>query len=100
MDPTAIAGFDWDDGNWPKCAKHGVSREEIEALFTNEPGIFAHPNHSAYEQRLRAIGQTDEGRMVYVSFTLRSRPEGIFVRPVTARYMHMKEVKRYDRGQT
>jgi len=25
-----IAGFDWDDGNWPKCGKHGVSRTEIE----------------------------------------------------------------------
>ncbi|TBN45900.1 BrnT family toxin, partial [Paracoccus sediminis] len=23
-----IAGFDWDDGNWPKCGKHGVSRAE------------------------------------------------------------------------
>jgi len=28
-----IAGFDWDSGNWPKCGKHGVSREEIERLF-------------------------------------------------------------------
>jgi uncharacterized DUF497 family protein len=28
-----IAGFYWDSGNWPKCGKHGVSREEIERLF-------------------------------------------------------------------
>lgn len=28
-----IAGFDWDRGNRAKCRKHGVSAEEIEALF-------------------------------------------------------------------
>jgi hypothetical protein len=28
-----ISGFDWDSGNWPKCGKHGVSREQIERLF-------------------------------------------------------------------
>ena len=26
-------GFDWDDGNWPKCGKHGVGQAEIEALL-------------------------------------------------------------------
>ena len=28
-----VAGFDWDEGNWPKCGKHGVSREEIEEVL-------------------------------------------------------------------
>jgi uncharacterized protein len=32
----SVSGFDWDDGNIAKCRKHGVSVEEIEALFENE----------------------------------------------------------------
>lgn len=28
-----ISGYDWDDGNYQKCQKHGVSIEEIETLF-------------------------------------------------------------------
>lgn len=100
MDLTQIAGFDWDGGNWPKCGKHGVSREGIEEMFLNNPGIFAHPAHSESEQRLRAIGTNDAGRMVYVSFTLRSKHGQLLVRPVSARYMHDKEVRRYERDQT
>ena len=33
-----IIGFDWDDGNWPKCGKHGVSREEIEQVQLGAAG--------------------------------------------------------------
>ena len=32
-------GFDWDDGNWPKCARHGLSKEEIESVFEGDPYI-------------------------------------------------------------
>lgn len=99
MDFDEIAGFDWDDGNWPKCAKHGLTRDEIEAMFFNAPGIFSHPRHSKDEQRLRAIGPNDKGRMLYVSFTLRTGPEGLLIRPITARYMHKKEIRRYGRDQ-
>ena len=28
-----LSGFGWDDGNWPKCGKHGVSRSEIEQVL-------------------------------------------------------------------
>ena len=30
-----FTGFEWDDGNWPKCGKHGVTREEIEQFFVS-----------------------------------------------------------------
>ena len=30
-----FTGFEWDDGNWPKCGKHGVTREEIEQFFSS-----------------------------------------------------------------
>jgi hypothetical protein len=28
-----IDGVDWDDGNWPKCAAHGVSKADIEHVL-------------------------------------------------------------------
>ena len=31
-----IDGFDWDDGNWPKCAKHGLTKEDIESVFATD----------------------------------------------------------------
>jgi predicted DNA binding CopG/RHH family protein len=64
-----LASFDWDAGNWPKCGKHGVSREEIEEVFTGLPAILADPHLT--EPRQRAIGQTQAGRYVFVVFMFR-----------------------------
>jgi hypothetical protein len=90
-----IAGFEWDDGNWPKCGKHGVSRDEIESVFADTPSIYLDPDHSEQEQRYRAIGVTAEGRFILVAFTLRGSGTGMWLRPISARYMHSKEVRRY-----
>jgi hypothetical protein len=39
-------GFYWDDGNWPKCGKHGVSKRTIEALFDDErTKVMLDPKH-------------------------------------------------------
>lgn len=89
-------GFDWDDGNWPKCAKHGLSKDEIESVFEFDPGIYLDPDHSSSEQRFRAIGMTAQGRMVLIAFTMRTFEGFTKLRPVSARYMHKKEVTRYD----
>jgi len=91
-----VVGFDWDEGNWPKCGKHRVSRAEIEDVFINNPAIHTHPDHSIIEQRLRAIGKNGEGRGIYISFTIRRKESGDFIRPISARYMHKKEMKRYE----
>ena len=53
--------------------------------------------HSQTEQRLRAIGKTVEGRAIFVVFTVRHRGYNIFIRPISARYMHDKEVKSYEK---
>jgi len=95
-----FAGFDWDDGNRRKCQKHGVTLAEIEDIFLNEPAVFPDPAHSATEERLRAIGQTSAGQYVFVAFTLRHDAEdAVFVRPISARYMHDKEIRHYERQQ-
>ncbi|MGV0036565.1 MAG: BrnT family toxin [Candidatus Azotimanducaceae bacterium WSBS_2022_MAG_OTU7] len=73
MSIQTVAGFDWDDENWPKCGKHGVSKDEIEAVFINRPAVHSHPTHSVSEQRFKAIGRNDEGRAIYLSFVHRSR---------------------------
>ena len=53
--------------------------------------------HSRTEQRLRAIGKTAEGRTIFVVFTLRRRGDDIIIRLISARYMHAKEVKSYEK---
>jgi hypothetical protein len=91
------AGFDWDEGNWPKCGQHGLKRSEIEALFKAAPDVYPDPGHSHSERRLLAIGHGNGGRRALVAFTLRETPEGWLIRPISARYMHRKEVDHYER---
>ena len=91
-----IVGFDWDDGNRAKCTKHGVSIAEIESLFDGDPAIKADIAHSQTEIRVRAVGRALTGRCVFLVFTIRTRLGQRLVRPVSARYMHRKEIRRYE----
>lgn len=93
------AGFDWDDGNWPKCGKHGLSRAEIEGFFRADITVYDDLEHSGAERRFKAIGQTAAGRYAFVCFTFRLRDE-MLIRPVSARYMHPKEVRTYVEEDT
>ena len=91
-----VTGFDWDGGNRAKCQKHGVSIAEIEALFRDAPRIAPDPKHSEDEDRMIAVGRTSAGRHVFVAFTLRTKQRRRLIRPVTARYMHAKEITAYE----
>jgi uncharacterized DUF497 family protein len=91
-----IDGFDWDDGNRRKCQTHGVSMGEIEAIFMAEPRVAPDAVHSQDEDRLIAIGRTGTGRPIFVAFTIRVRDGRRLVRPITARYMHAREMRRYE----
>jgi uncharacterized DUF497 family protein len=91
-----VGGFDWDEGNRAKCQKHGVSILEIEDLFAHSPRVAPDPKHSVDEDRLIAVGRTSTGRPVFVAFTIRTKNKRRFIRPVTARYMHAKEIAAYD----
>jgi len=92
-----VSGFDWDDGNRTKCQKHGVSVTQIEALFAHRPRIAPDPKHSADEDRLIAVGRISTGRPVFVAFTIRTKNEPRLICPVTARYMHAKEIAAYEK---
>ncbi len=86
-----LKGFDWDSGNRGKCAKHGVSIDEIEAIFQS-PSVMVKPAHSATEPRFKAIGKTAAGRHLFLVFAIREDK----IRPISARYMHRKEIQRYE----
>jgi uncharacterized DUF497 family protein len=91
-----FSGFDWDQGNRSKCQKHGVSPSAIEGLFAGPVAILPDVEHSESEHRFRAIGRTKQGRAVFVVFTLRRGDDGLLIRPISARYMHDKEVQSYE----
>ena len=89
-------GFDWDKGNRVKCEKHGLSVLAIEDLFTRPLGVLPDVAHSQGERRFRAIGRTERGRGVFIVFTLRRKGDEVLVRPISARYMHKKEIQAYE----
>lgn len=92
-----VAGFDWDEGNRAKCQKHGVSPAAIEAIFCSPIAVLPDPLHSKSEERFMAIGKGEEGRGIFVVFTLRRRRGTRLIRPISARYMHKKEMEHYEK---
>lgn len=92
--PASI-GFEWDLGNAMKNEKHGVSDEEAEQVFVNEPLlVFDDHAHSMSERRWLALGKTNESRLLHVTFTMRAGDTR--ARIISARPMHRKERKAYE----
>jgi uncharacterized protein len=94
LDISQIEGFEWDEGNSRKSLeKHDVSQAAAEQVFFNEPLLIVEDvSHSSDEIRLHGLGQTDAGRLLHISFTLR----GKLIRVISARTMHRKERLRYE----
>ena len=92
-----VAGFDWDKGNIKKCQKHGVGLQEIEEVFKNAPAVFPDVKHSDKEERFLAIGLNNSERYVFVAFTFRIKGGKKYIRPISARYMHKKEIEHYKK---
>lgn len=92
-----IDGFDWDSGNLFKNeAKHGLSRDAIEAFFAGKIWVAPDPKHSSQEDRFLAVGAGPSGRPMIVAFTFRLRADQRLIRPISARYMHAKEARKYE----
>lgn len=72
-----------------------MTREEIEQVFTGTPAV--QPDPFPDEPRMRAIGKTAAGRYVFVVFMLRQVKGLPRLRPISARYMHQKEIDHYER---
>jgi uncharacterized protein len=86
-----VEGFEWDEGNARKNAdKHDVSQAEAEQIFFNEPLLVMDDvKHNEMEPRLHAMGKTEAGRLLHVTFMLRQ--EGKRIRVISARDMSRKE---------
>lgn len=96
IDLARIEGFEWDEGNGRKSVeKHDVSQGEAEQVFFNDPLLVVQDvRHSLMELRLHALGRTDAGRLLHITFTLRD--EARLIRVISARAMHRKERARYE----
>jgi len=92
-----ITGFDWDSGNERKNDKHGVSMAQAEQVFFNAPLLLlSDAKHSQQEPRYHALGHSDEGRLLHLTFTLRRA--GSLIRVISARDMHRKERAFYEQA--
>jgi uncharacterized DUF497 family protein len=93
-----ITGFEWDAGNARKSAdKHAVSQAQAEQLFFRQPlWIAADTKHSQQEERFHALGETAEGRLLHVTFTLRE--QGTKIRIISARDMSRRERRLYEQA--
>ena len=100
IDWNKITGFDWDNGNLRKNQKkHGVSTFESEQIFFNEPLLVLDDSkHCQAETRYHALGKTDTGRLLHITFTLRSENTLMLIRVISARDMHKKERTVYEQA--
>lgn len=71
---------------------------DVLQLFVNPPApmVVDDISHSNTEKRFIAVGQTPEERYIFIGFTLREKDGETLIRPITARYMHQREVERYE----
>ena len=97
IDLSKITGFNWDDGNARKNEKHGVSMAEAEQVFFNAPLLMLEDAaHSEQESRVHALGKSDEGRTLHITFTLRQT--GLLICVISARDLHRKERAIYEQA--
>jgi len=94
-DFSSVLAFEWDEGNARKSGeKHAVTQAEAEQIYFNDPLIVAQDEkHSWTEQRFHALGQTDSGRLLHVTFMFKAA--GSLIRVISARPMSRKERARY-----
>ena len=96
IDPELLncEGFQWDEHNAQRIwLKHSVTPAECEQVFFNRPLLTAPDiKHSGVEHRYYSLGSTDEGRLLFVVFTVRENR----IRVISARDMNRKERTEYE----
>jgi len=85
--------FEWDKGNLDKnLLKHNVNNIETEQIFYNNPLVLGDMGHSSVEDRYLAFGITNQGRFLFVVFTIRTNK----IRIISARDQDKKERSIYE----
>lgn len=87
--------FDWDESNIEKnWKKHKVHYREAEEVFSNRQlKLFEDIKHSQKENRLIALGSTNQNRLLYIIFTMRNQK----IRIISARDQSKKERRLYEK---
>lgn len=88
--------FEWDtDKARSNLMKHVVSFEEATTVFDDPLYVdFFDPDHSDDEERYIMVGQSQQGRLIVVSYTERSSG----VRLISARVATRREKDAYEEG--
>jgi uncharacterized protein len=88
--------FDWDENKASSnLSKHGVSFEEAKTVFNDLLYVdFYDPDHSDNEERYLIIGESNQGRLLIISYT-----EGRdLIRLISAREVTRSEREAYEEG--
>jgi len=88
--------FEWDENkSIINFSKHGVSFEEAKTVFDDPLYIdFYDPDHSDKEDRYLIVGESDQRRLLIVSYTER----GNSIRIISAREVTRSEREVYQEG--
>lgn len=88
--------FEWNESKAKaNLAKHGVSFDEAKTVFIDPFYIdFYDPDHSDEEERYIIIGQSQQHRLLVVSYTERRQR----VRLISAREATRREKEAYEAG--
>jgi len=93
IDLSKLEGFEWDKGNESKSLKkHGITPLEAEEAFFNVYVVFPDQHHSVSEPRYGMYSQTNAGKILFISFTIRGR----LARVISARLANKKERESYE----
>jgi uncharacterized DUF497 family protein len=89
--------FEWDPRKAEaNAAKHGVSFDDAVTVFL-DPEALDGPDlqHSAGEARCRRLGQSADGRVLVVAYTIRRRGDAEAIRIISARQASRRERAAY-----
>ena len=88
--------FEWDQAKAAaNLANHGVSFEEAKTVFDDRLYVdFYDPKHSLNEHRYIIIGQSNQRRVLIVSYTERNDA----IRLINARELTRGERRDYEKG--
>lgn len=95
FDLSEIEEFEWDEGNFEHIKKHKVTYVDCEEIITNRPLLINEDKtHSKLEKRFQALGQTNDGRLLFIAFTIRKNK----IRIISAREQNRKEKIQLEKG--
>lgn len=88
--------FEWDENKaTSNLSKHGVSFEEAKTVFNDPLYVdFYDPDHSEREERYLIVGESEQGRLLIVSYTDRRDS----IRLISARIVTPAEREAYEEG--